>query len=117
MKNLVALARQWIERSAQLRPYAPAAAEAFAQAASELESAAESDAATPLTIAEACAESGFSGRRLRELIASGEIPNAGRRGRPRIRRGDLPRKPRRQSPGVYDPVRDAAELVARNTGR
>jgi len=46
-----------------------------------------------LTLGEASHESGYSERRLRQMIAAGDVPQAGRKGVPRVRRRDLPRKP------------------------
>ena len=62
--------------------------------AEELEEAIESAAAEQLTLERAASESGYSKRRIRELVASGAVPNAGRKGAPRIRRADLPRRGR-----------------------
>jgi hypothetical protein len=82
--------------------------------AEELEQAAAALADEPLTLAAAAAESGYSERRLRELLAEGAIPNAGRRHAPRIRRGDLPRKPgATHVDSAYDPAADARSLLSR----
>jgi len=110
------LPRTWRSRAEELRPYAPAAAEAFARAADELAGALASAADEELTLAEAAAESGYSERRLRELLAAGELPQAGRKGRPRIRRGDLPRRAgaaQGEAVGGYDAAADAAEILGR----
>jgi hypothetical protein len=61
--------------------------------ATELDEAARSYEDQPLTIQQAHQESGYSCDHLRDLVASGQIPNAGRRGSPKIRRRDLPVKP------------------------
>jgi hypothetical protein len=66
-----------------------------------------------LTIGEASEQSGYSERRLRELLADGTIPNAGRKHAPRIRRGDLPLKPTRAASTDYDPQADAQDLLGR----
>jgi hypothetical protein len=100
----------WRERSDELRPYAPAAAEAFARAADELAAAMRAADDEPLTLAEAAEESGYSARRLRELLAAGDVPNAGRKHRPRVRRGDLPRRPNKASSNGYDAAEDAARM-------
>lgn len=108
------LAAFWRARAGDLRPYAPAAAQAFERAAAELEGALRDAADEPLTLAEASAESGYSERRLRELVATGDIPQAGRKHAPRIRRGDLPRRAGAgKGPESYDPVGDAASLMGR----
>lgn len=101
----------WRERAAELRRWAAAegAARALEAAAAELETALRAADDEPLTLSEAARESGYSVRRLRELIAEGRLPNAGRRGAPRIRRGDLPR--RATTAGGYDPREDARELL------
>ncbi len=102
----------WCDRAAQLRRWgAEGPARAFEEAAAELEAALRAAADEALTLAEAAAESGYSERRLRELIHDGELPQAGQRGRPRVRRADLPRKSGRRSAGAYDPVADARELL------
>jgi hypothetical protein len=109
----------WRSKAAELRDFG-----AFVQAAllervaGELESALRDEADAALTLAEAAAESGYSDRRLRELIAEGAIPNAGARGRPRIRRVDLPRRARpANTNGDYDAQADALRLLATKTGR
>lgn len=81
----------------------------------ELEAHARERADEDLTLAEAARESGYSKRRLRELIAEGTIPQAGRKGAPRIRRRDLPRKPSADvpRPSGYDVSADAASLAGR----
>ncbi len=86
------LAPAWRARAEQLRPYAAAAARAFEEAASELETAlaaAENDA---LNLTEASRESGYSADYLGRLIRAGKIPNVGREHAPRIRRANLPKK-------------------------
>ncbi len=65
-----------------------------------------------LTLAQAASESGYSERRLREMIDEDSLPNAGRKGAPRIRRADLPRKPGAKA-GDFDATAEAARLVGR----
>lgn len=112
-----ALPSTWRDRAGELERYAPAAAAAFWTAAGELEEALQTRADEPLTLDEAAAESGYSKRRLRELVAEGTIPNAGRKHAPRIRRGDLPMRPGATStsrPEIgYDVDQDAGELAGR----
>jgi len=109
------LPEQWRQRAAELRGWAAAegAACALERAAAELEAALREQAEELLTLQEAAAESGYSARRLRELVAAGQLENVGGKGRPRFRRGDLPRKARAQSAGRYDPREDARSLVGR----
>ena len=108
------LPETWRSRASDLARYAPAAAEAFLTAATELEAVRREAAEEVLTLGEAAAASGYSQRRIRELIAQGKVPQAGRKGAPRIRRGDLPVRPGRSEPrGVYDPTVDADELAGR----
>jgi hypothetical protein len=109
------LAAAWRDRAEQLRRWAGAegAAVAWEAAAAELDAAVREAAETPLTLAEGAAESGYSERRLRELVADGAIPNAGRKHAPRIRRADLPRRPNRAAPTDYDAAADAARLLRR----
>lgn len=80
--------------------------------ARELDEALRVHGDTPLTLAEAARESGYSEDHLRHLVADGKIPNAGQKGRPRIRRRDLPRKPATvPTVTTYDPDADAATLA------
>lgn len=108
---------RWRVRAADLEVFAPPAAAAFRAAASELEEALLARADELLTLADAAAVSGYSARRLRELIADGTIPQAGRKHAPRIRRADLPVRPGATStssvPAGYDLEEDAAELAGR----
>jgi hypothetical protein len=108
-----ALAATWRARAAELERFAPPAAEAFRVAADELDAALREAADTPLTLAEAAEESGYSERRLRELVAAGVVANAGRKHVPRIRRADLPRRPGKPGCKGYDAAEDAARLLAR----
>jgi hypothetical protein len=116
------LPRTWRDRAGELRPYAPAAAVAWTRAADELEAALAAAADEELTLGEASSESGYSERRLRELLAEGAIPMAagGRKGRPRILRRDLPRRAgaaRAAPTGGYDADLDAAALLTRGVGQ
>ncbi len=63
-----------------------------------------------LTLAESATASGYSKRRLSELIADETIPNVGRKGAPRIRRGDLPRKAKAPSNG-FDAGAEARTIM------
>jgi hypothetical protein len=76
-------------------------AHALRVVADELEAALREAAGEELNLREASRESGYSERRLRELVASGTIPNQGAKGRPRLRRSDLPSKPRKNG-GAWD---------------
>jgi hypothetical protein len=111
------LAARWRQQAALFRRYgAEQQAAACDLHADELESALQAAADEPLTFAEAAAESGYSPRRLRELVAAGEIANAGRKGSPRLRRADLPRKATGRATGEYDATADALSLVASRGG-
>jgi hypothetical protein len=82
--------------------------------AGELEAALAEAAGELLTLEQAARESGYSDRRLRELLTDGVIPQAGRKGAPRIRRGDLPRRARpAATANGYDPAEDARRLLSR----
>lgn len=108
------LPHEWRERAGLLRRYgAEAQAKTLEETAAELEAALTEAADVPLTLAEASRESGYSERRLRELVAEGKVPNAGERNRPRIRRGDLPRRGRRPTSSAYNPAEDAAAILSR----
>lgn len=102
----------WQDRAAELRPYAPAAAEAFQRAALELEAALREMNGGRLTLAQAAQESGYSVDRLRHMVADGTLPQAGRKGSPRIRRADLPRKAP-PTGGSFDPTGTARRIVWR----
>jgi hypothetical protein len=91
--TLTDLSACWRRLAASLRPYAPAAALAYEQAADELNATLEAQQNAPLTLSEAARESGFSADHLGRLVREGRIPNAGRPHAPRIRRADLPRRP------------------------
>jgi len=78
--------------------------------AAELQEAIREAASEELTLAQAARESGYSERRLRELVAEEKVPNAGELGRPRIRRGDLPRKARPKSE-PFDAAAHAAGVL------
>lgn len=113
--DLRTLAARWREDAVLLRRYGQVAVAEVAELhARELEEALADREEETLTMAEASMESGYSERRLRELLASGSIPNAGRRGVPRIRRADLPRKPGASTAGdAYDPAADARSLLGK----
>jgi hypothetical protein len=109
-----ALAAEWRSRASELRRYgAEPQAVTLEAAAAELDAALREAANEELTYTEAVAESGYSERRLREMIAEGLIPNAGRKGAPRIRRADLPRRVGKATATGYDPAADAARLLRR----
>ena len=89
---VAALPAHWRQRATELEKYAPAAAQAFREAADQLDDA----LAAPIdsvSINEAASLGGFSVDRIRKLVASGRIENVGRKGKPRIRRADVPVKP------------------------
>jgi excisionase family DNA binding protein len=87
-----ALPTHWRARATELERFAPEAAEAFRDAADQLESTLQSKADS-VTIKEAAALGGLSTDHIQRLVASGRIENVGRKGRPRIRRDDVPTKP------------------------
>lgn len=89
------LVAQWRARAEQLRPYGPAAARAFQNAAAELERELEAEAGETLTLSQAADASAYSADYLGRMIRDGRIPNAGRPHAPRIRRTDLPKKANR----------------------
>ena len=111
MNTLLKLASRWKEEADLLRGYgAEEAATATEKHAREVIGAVKRAEDEALTLTEAAAESGFSKRRLRELVSLGEIPNMGRKGAPRIRRADLPRKAKVASNG-FDPGAEARFIV------
>jgi hypothetical protein len=111
--DLRTLPDRWREDSVLLRRYGDErGAHVCELLAADLESALRSMQSEALTLSEASAESGYSERRLREMVAGGGLPNAGRKGAPRIRRADLPHKPgKRPAAGGYDPAADARAIM------
>lgn len=111
MTSLLELAERWKADAMFLREHGAGEAAATAERhARELEEAIQAAEDEALTLSEAATESGYSKRRLRELVADETIPNAGRRHAPRIRRGDLPRKAGLGDDG-FDPLAEAQELL------
>jgi hypothetical protein len=72
-----------------LERFAPAAAEAFREAAEELEQAQSAFDHEPLTLTAAASESPYTADWLGKLIKQGKLPNAGRPNAPRILRKHL----------------------------
>ena len=105
------LARQWEEEARLLDGYgAGEAASAARRHARELTEALRAAEDEEFSV-EASKLSGYSPRRLREMLADGSIPNQGQRGRQRIRRADLPRKANRAMADGFDPAKHAAEIL------
>lgn len=117
---LAELADRWRSDALVLRRYGrEAEADQLEARAAELVAAEQAAGDELLDLQEAAAESGYSKRRIRELVAEGAVPNAGRKGAPRIRRADLPQKPggrqrRSQRSGdSYDAEADARDVALR----
>src|SRR5437016_5561658 len=87
-----ALPTHWRARATELERYAPAAAQAFNDAADQLDASLQSTEES-VTLKEAAEIGGFSPDHLQRLVAQGRLANVGRKGRPRIRRDDVPIKP------------------------
>ena len=106
-----ALADAWEADARKLREYGQESAAKIAELhARQLRDALRAAGEEALTLAEAAAESGYSKRRLRELVSGGSVANAGRRGAPRIRRRDLPRKAKAASNG-FDAGAEARAIM------
>ncbi len=90
MPLLADLPTLYREKAAQLERYAPAAAEAFREAAELAEKALSENMMEPLDLHTAAQESGYSETHLRRMLREGTLPDAG--GGTILRR-DLPRKP------------------------
>ena len=85
------LPARWRESAEDLEGFgARDQAQAVRRCALELEESIRVAATEVLTLKEAAAETRYSKDHLRQLVASGKIPNAGERGRPRVLRRDLP---------------------------
>lgn len=114
MNGLRELADNWQEDAARLRRYGDVrGAEVVETLAAQLLTALEDVGEELLDLTGAAEVSGYSKRRLRELVNDGELTNHGRKGRPRFRRSELPRKPRTPGGTGYDPTEDARGLVDR----
>ncbi len=103
----------WREKAEQVRRYSEPAANAWEDAACELEAAFAQWQLETLTLAEANVESGYSYSHLQRLVADGAIENVGEPGSPLLRRGDLPRKPGRDSPLALENGDFAEEILTR----
>ncbi len=96
---LVALASQWREVAATLRPYgAESAATALERCADELEARVMEWADKLLTLSDAAQQSGYSVQHLRRLVTQGLLTDVAESSQIRVRRGDLPRKPGHNDP-------------------
>lgn len=113
---LQAVAARWRVEAEVLRRYADERGAAVCELhATELEAELRAALTEELTLQQASRESGYSERRLRELIAEEKVPNAGRKHAPRIRRVDLPHRVRRRAGAGagYDAAADAQALAPR----
>ena len=109
------LSTTWRERAQQLRRYSEPAANAWVEAARELDLAFTQWELEALTLEQASEESGYSYGHLQRLVSEGVIPNISKPGAPRVRRGDLPRRTdRRPQPREQD-VDLADEILPRRT--
>lgn len=82
----------WRQRAESLKRFAPAAAEAFQDAAAELEVAFREEQGSTLNLRDAAKACGYSEDYLGRLVTKGVIPNLGRPRAPRVRVSDLPKK-------------------------
>lgn len=83
----------WRDRAEFLRSVkAEGQATVFEQCAADLEAAARRWNDELLSPDQAAQESGYSTRRLRELVDEGTLPNHGRKGAPLYRRSEIPQK-------------------------
>lgn len=87
-----ALPGLWRTRAKSLKRWVLPVAEAFEEAAAELDAALKERAIETLTLRQAARESGYSEGWLGRMVKAGKIRNVGRRHAPRILRADLPRK-------------------------
>jgi excisionase family DNA binding protein len=112
------LSTRWRVKAAELRPYAPPAAQAFEDCARDLDEALRDANEQLLSLEQAAFTTGYSGDHLRRLARNGRLP-AVRRGRRLFFRTDqLPRKPAAvdAASGVhYDPIADARRVAARRS--
>lgn len=118
MNTLNDLAKRWRSDAQTLRDYGDLRGATVVEAlAVELEDAIREVDQEVVTMTEASEVSGYSKRRLRELVNAGDLDNVGRKGAPRFRRGDLPAKPGKpKGGGSYDPSDDARAILGRIEG-
>jgi hypothetical protein len=114
-----ALPAHWRARAAELERFAPAATQAFREAADQLQEALPS-AEESVTLREAADIGGYSVDALQRMVAAGRIENAGRKGKPRIRLAQVPTKPGRRASlqnskyrGSVQPTAVVASVIAR----
>jgi hypothetical protein len=108
------LPAEWRQKADRLRRYSASAANAWDDAATELEAALAKWESELLSIRQAAVESGYSEDHLRTLVRDGALPDSrpnGSRGEMRIRRCDLPRKPG-LARGLFQREDDFASRVA-----
>jgi hypothetical protein len=106
------LPNQWRAKAEHLERFAPPAAEAFREAAAELERELATAETELLSLEQGAEASGYSADHLGRLVRTGKIPNLGRPNAPRIRRADLPVKPAKGRPAIGDTRARSASLPA-----
>ena len=111
MTALSDLARKWETEAELLSKYGDErGSQAAVLHAAELKEALRSHADDLLDPTQAEEFSGYSRRRLRELVSEAKLENHGRPGSPRYRRADLPTKTRVDD--GFDPAAEARRLCA-----
>lgn len=118
LPSLDQLSAKWCREADSLREYGvESVAEALERCAADLDSSLRAYERERLALPQAVEESGYSAKRLRELVREGKIPDTrpeGSQGEIRIRRGDLPRKPGMSSKAAAETPAD--RLLARVAG-
>lgn len=117
MKALLDLAAGWRKDADLLRNHgaseAAATTELHAQQVLDAVAQAEDE---ELSLAESASASGYSKRRLSELLADGTIPNAGRTGAPRIKRKHLPMRANSKKRSDFDASSEARAILGGTGG-
>ncbi len=109
--TLDSLLDRWTASAAELDRFgASAQAKAVRQCIADLRAELEAHDAALLTLAEASTWSGYSKRRIRELVSEGKLENHGATGSPRFRRSELPRKAKTSS-ADFDVDGEVARLL------
>jgi hypothetical protein len=108
-----ALVVAWRERASLLRRYAPEVANAWEDAAGELEARLRETEADLLTLQAAARETGYSADHLGRLVKAGRLANHGKSGAPKVRRGELPRKPAKRARLALQPGGAHMEALTR----
>ena len=112
MEPVTTLPERWRTRAAELKPYAPSAAQAYTDAAAELELRLQSSDDAKLKLRAAARECGYTAEHLGRMVRDGQLRNYGRKNAPLVRRGDLPKKVTVSGPAEPELVLSSSAMAA-----